>query len=69
MATEGYPVGVKIAGRTVQGSDQNKVVGSASGLGSNAQLTNLDYLLIFSRATVTDNISLQARDYEMAVNR
>lgn len=69
VGTEGYPVGMKVAGRTVQGSDQNKVAGSATGLGSNSQLTNLDYLLIFSRATETDNISLQALDYEMAVNR
>ncbi|AGM11266.1 hypothetical protein HHTV1_10 [Haloarcula hispanica tailed virus 1] len=69
VGTEGYPVGRKVAGRTVQGSDQNKVAGASNSLDANTQLTDLDYLVIFARATETDNISLQALDYEMAVDR
>lgn len=69
VGTEGYPYGRKIAGTTVQGSDQNKVAGPTNNLDANTQLTDLDYVVIFSRGTETDNISLQALDYEMAVDR
>jgi hypothetical protein len=69
VGTEGYPYGRKIAGSTVIGGSGANKTGEQGGLDANAQLTDLDYLVIVARATETDGISLQALDYEMAVDR
>jgi hypothetical protein len=67
--TEGYPVGRKVAGRTLPGGSGGDKAGQQSGLDANTRLSDLDYLVLFSKATSTDGISLQSLDYEMGVDR
>ena len=69
VGTEGFPVGRKVAGRTLVGGSGGQKAGESASLDANAQLTDKDYLVLFSLATQTDNISLQVLDYEMAVDR
>lgn len=69
VGTEGWPVGRKIAGSTVIGGSGSNKSGEQGGLDANAQLTDKDYIVIFARGTTTAGISLQALDYEMAVDR
>ena len=68
--TEGYPVGRKVAGRTVEGGSGADKAGGESGLDANTRLSDLDYLVIFARFTTgTGTTSMQALDYEMGADR
>lgn len=69
VGTEGYPVGRKFSGATLPGGTNNTKVGTTADLETNVILTDLDYIVIFAQATDTDGISLEALDYEMAVDR
>jgi len=69
VGTEGYPVGRKIAGRSLLGGSGVNAAGEATGLDANVQLADLDYLVLFAQASNTDNISLNVLDYGMAVDR
>lgn len=68
--TEGYPVGQKVSGRTVQGGAGADKSGNTAGLDANTRLSDLEYLVFFARATqTTGGISIQALDYEIGADR
>jgi hypothetical protein len=69
VGTEGYPVGRKIAGRSLLGGSGVNAAGESTGLDANVQLADLDFLVLFAQASNTDNISLNVLDYGMAVDR
>jgi hypothetical protein len=69
VGTKGYPVGRKLAGRSMQGGSGLNEAGASTGLDANAQLNDLDYLVLMAQASSTDNISLKALDYKIAVDR
>jgi hypothetical protein len=53
----------------MQGGSGLNEAGASTGLEANAQLNDLDYLVLMAQASSTDNISLKALDYKIAVDR
>jgi hypothetical protein len=69
VGTEGSPRGRKIAGGSLPGGSGPGLVGENTGLDANAQVTDIDYMVIFAESFSTDNISIDGMNYEIAVDR